>query len=138
MDDGRIPKDVLYGELANGARARGRPTLRYKDTYKRVMRDAKININAWEGLPEDRRTWKSAVQSGVEETEADRMEQLVQKRAKRKEISSSSTATGFVCCTCSRDCHSLAYTATPESATLELPCAAIVFRDGGRPAYVLL
>ena len=57
-------------------------------------------------LAEDRRAWKSAVRSGVEGTEADRMEQLVQKRAKRKESTSSSTATGFVCSTCSRDCHS--------------------------------
>ncbi len=34
------------------------------------------------------------------------MEQLVQKRAKQKESISSSTATEFVCSTCSRDCHS--------------------------------
>ncbi len=28
----------------------------------------------------------------------------------------------------------LSYTVTPQSATLQLPCAAIVFRDGRRPA----
>ena len=43
------------------------------------MGDAKININAWESLTEDRKAWKSAVRSGVEGDEADRMEQLVQK-----------------------------------------------------------
>ncbi len=32
----------------------------------------------------------------------------------------------------------LAYTATPESATLELPCAAIVFRDRMRPTVMYL
>ncbi|KAJ7324884.1 hypothetical protein JRQ81_017904, partial [Phrynocephalus forsythii] len=31
MDDGRIPKDLLYGELIKGKRPRGRPQLRYKD-----------------------------------------------------------------------------------------------------------
>ncbi len=51
MNDGRIPKDPLYDELTNGARARGRPTLHYKDTCKRDMRG--ININAWESLAED-------------------------------------------------------------------------------------
>ncbi len=37
--------DLLYSKLANGARAWGRPTLRYKDTCKRDMRDVNININ---------------------------------------------------------------------------------------------
>ena len=32
MDDGRIPKDILYGELATGTRPTGRPALRLK-TY---------------------------------------------------------------------------------------------------------
>ena len=104
MDD-ETCENLLYGELANGARARGRSTLHYKDTCKRDMRDVKLNINAWQSLAEDGRAWKSAARSGVEGAEADRIEQLVQKRAKRKESSSSSTAAGFVCSACSRDCH---------------------------------
>ena len=31
MEDGRIPKDILYGEMALGRRTTGRPHLRYKD-----------------------------------------------------------------------------------------------------------
>lgn len=38
MDDGRIPKHILYGELATGSRRTGRPILRYKDTCKRDMK----------------------------------------------------------------------------------------------------
>ena len=34
MKDGRIPKDLLYGELSEGLRPRGRPRLRFKDTCK--------------------------------------------------------------------------------------------------------
>ncbi|KAI8493861.1 hypothetical protein Bbelb_282080 [Branchiostoma belcheri] len=37
--DGRIPKDLLYSELANGTIAHGRPHLRYKDAIKRDMKD---------------------------------------------------------------------------------------------------
>ena len=38
MEDGRIPKDILYGELATGQRNTGRPHLRFKDVCKRDMR----------------------------------------------------------------------------------------------------
>ena len=38
MDDGRIPKNLLYGELASGSRSQGRLRLRYKDTCKRDMK----------------------------------------------------------------------------------------------------
>ena len=37
MEDGRIPKDILYGELASARRSKGHPQLRYKDVCKRDM-----------------------------------------------------------------------------------------------------
>jgi len=37
MEDGRLPKDVLYGEFYNAPRSSGRPKLRYKDVIKRDM-----------------------------------------------------------------------------------------------------
>ena len=43
MEDGRIPKDILYGQLAVGKRPRGRPQLRYKDVCKRDMRGLEID-----------------------------------------------------------------------------------------------
>ncbi len=103
------------------------------------MRDAKININSWESLTEDSKAWKSAVWSRVEGAESDRMEQLLQKRTKRKETSSSSNVTGFVLCPAPETATpALAYMATPGSATLELPCAAINFRDGRWQMTVML
>ena len=42
-EDGRIPKDILYGQLAVGKRPRGRPQLRYKDVCKRDMRALEID-----------------------------------------------------------------------------------------------
>ena len=32
MEDGRIPKDLLYGELSSGSRPTGKPLFRFKDT----------------------------------------------------------------------------------------------------------
>ena len=43
MEDGRLPKDVLYGELATGARPIGPPKLRFKDVCKVDMKTAKIS-----------------------------------------------------------------------------------------------
>ena len=106
MDDGRIPKDLLYGELADGARSRGRPSLRFKDSCKRDMRSAGIDIETWERLAEDRGAWKSAVQGGVEQAEAERSNRAKQRRAERKASSTDPAASVFVCPTCSRDCHS--------------------------------
>ena len=38
MEDGQIPKDVLYGKLASGKRSVGRPQLRYKAVCKRDLK----------------------------------------------------------------------------------------------------
>ena len=46
MEEGRIPKDILYGELAMGQRSTGRPRLRFKDVFKRDMRALDINTES--------------------------------------------------------------------------------------------
>ena len=40
MDDGRIPKDRLYGELVQGKRPTGRSQLRFKDVCKRDLKES--------------------------------------------------------------------------------------------------
>ena len=45
MDDDRIPKDMLYGELRQGSRPVSR--LRFKDVCKRDMKQAEIDPNTW-------------------------------------------------------------------------------------------
>ena len=56
MPDGRIPKDLLYGELATG-----RPQLRYRDVVKRDMKAVGIDTETWENLAADRSQWRGAV-----------------------------------------------------------------------------
>ena len=61
MEDGRIPKDILYGELASGRRSKGCPQLRYKDVCKRDMKATDINTDSWEDLAADRMMWRSTL-----------------------------------------------------------------------------
>ena len=53
MEDSRIPKQLLYSELADGSRKRGRPKLRYKDTLKASLKDCHIDPETWEQSASD-------------------------------------------------------------------------------------
>ena len=54
MDDARLPKLLLYGELANAPRKQGRPRLRFKDVIKRDLKYFSINLDNWEALASER------------------------------------------------------------------------------------
>ena len=51
MEDGRIPKDILSGELATGQRSIGRPHLRFKDVCNRDVRALDIDTEPFMGRP---------------------------------------------------------------------------------------
>ena len=104
MQSGRIPKDVLYSELATGKRSVGRPCLRYVDICKRDMKVANIDIQNWENLAEDRSMWRAIVKEGSLRAEEQTRAEAVGKRARRKARQHCPTA--FVCVSCRRDCHS--------------------------------
>ena len=69
MDPGRIPKDLLYGELAEGSRPVGRPRLRYKDICKRDMKLSGIDVSKWESYADDSTKWRTTVREGVNRAE---------------------------------------------------------------------
>ncbi len=107
MEDGRIPKDILYGELAMGRRNTGRPHLRYKDVYIRDMKAVDIDTMSWEGLAADRTEWRSALKQHLERGEEKLMAAAADKRTRRREDSSSiRPETTHRCDVCNKDCHS--------------------------------
>ena len=61
MEDNRIPKTVLFSELASGTRARGRPRLRFLDVIKRDLHAFNISKEGWETKANDRAAWKAAL-----------------------------------------------------------------------------
>ena len=109
MEDGRLPKDVLYGQLTSGSRAVGRPMLRFKDVCKRDMRSADIDPETWEETAADRSAWRQAVRSGVERAEAKRDQQWRDRRERQRAHAASqytAPSSPHICSNCHRDCHS--------------------------------
>ena len=115
MPDGRIPKDILYGELEEGKRQCGRPKLRFRDVCKRDLRSLGIDEVSWEETASDRSAWKNSVKTGIESSEAKRAVKWEEKRERKKKRSSvansdvddgTTSCTLFTCSLCGRICHS--------------------------------
>ena len=106
MDKGRIPKDLLYGELAEGTQPLGRLRLSFKDVCKRNMKPYHIDTNIW-GLCRRPATWQLLVRQGTKRSEKERKEAAMEKRGKRTERQQQlQQASLFVCSHSTRDCHS--------------------------------
>ncbi|KAL7865388.1 hypothetical protein SRHO_G00106350 [Serrasalmus rhombeus] len=69
MEDGRIPKDIFYGELASGKRPQGRPQLRYKDVCKCNMKALDINTEIWEDTAANRSNWRCLLKKPLKTAE---------------------------------------------------------------------
>ena len=108
MEDGRLPKNVLCGELTSGSRPVGRPMLRYKDVCKRDMKSAEINPDSWEAVAADRSNWRHMVCTGVRRAEARREElwQDKRERLRARAASAPSQPTSYPSSNCNKDCLS--------------------------------
>ena len=86
MNDDRLPKIVLYGELWYATRNFGRPHLRYMDCTKRHLHAADINKRHWEEIVHDRSAWRTAVEKGAAKTETKRAIDAEIKRQSQKRL----------------------------------------------------
>lgn len=84
MEDGRIPKDILYRELSAETRTTGRPILRFKDIVKRDMKALNINRQSWEDPTADRSKWKGTLTEQLQSSEKNMMRASEGKQAHRK------------------------------------------------------
>ena len=108
MNDGRIPKDVLYRELTTGHLSVGRPALRFKDICRRDLKLTDIDVDNWEVLADDLSRWRHATREGVkrgEEKRHQQMEDWRQCRKQRKQMQAFDLHSSFVCSTCGGDCQ---------------------------------
>ena len=110
MEDGRIPKDLLYGELESGSRPVGRPKLRFKDVCKRDMLTTGLPAGNWESHAADRGEWRSvcsrALQVGETKLKAEADERRAKRKTAVKKTASAPAASDYICSRCDRICRS--------------------------------
>ena len=107
MADGRIPKDLLYGELVQGNRPRGRPRLRYKDICKRDLKALGIDLNRWETLTSECSAWRQALHHGHCQFEETLIQQAeVKRKSQKQQKQGAGQGSDWICLQCGRDCHS--------------------------------
>ena len=105
MKVGRIPKDLLYGELATGKRPTGRPQLRFKDVCKRDLQALGINTDSWEVTATD--DWRHTVKVGLSQYEETQRVKAEEKRHHKKTVClASRPTTAFTYSKCGRNYHS--------------------------------
>ena len=110
MDTNRVPRNLLYGQLATGTRPLGHPMLRYRDVCKRDMISCDIDAGKWEKTADDRTKWHSVVRSGMDVSESKRSVLAAEKKARREQaapaLPSDNAGIALECEKCGRACLS--------------------------------
>ena len=76
MEECRMPRRLMYGELQAGKRNQSRLKLRYKDTVKANLQWCHINLRDLEGYAMDRPKWRGSVHRAVANFEEARCQKL--------------------------------------------------------------
>ena len=107
MEDGRLPKYILYGQITSGARPVGRQALRFKDACKRDMKACDISPKRCEAVAEDRTAWRQATRRSIERADEKKRQHAAETRMRRKQKAALPPLSScFVCFGCGKDCHS--------------------------------
>ena len=112
IDDNRIPKQLLYGEVNIGKRKACKPKLRFKDRLKNMIKLTNLSVDNWEVDALDRSQWHNKVSEGISTFESNRISNASFKRAIRKGEdvvpNRNNPLVGFKFQTCGKPCLSLA------------------------------
>ena len=106
MENHRLPKIALYGELSTGRRNVGTPKKRYKDLLKSSFSNFGINNTEWPKLASDRDAWKAAINAGAIAFNEKNILTAMEKRKDRKSKTASCPNVAFSCVKCGRVCAS--------------------------------
>ena len=108
MEDHRLPKITLFGELSSGQRNRGAPKKRYKDTLKKSLHAGDISVAEWSDLAQNREIWRQKITKAATTFETTRRNSLEEKRKQRKQRAATTPDPEhtFPCSHCNRPCRS--------------------------------
>ena len=108
MEDHRLPKIVMFGELSSGHRERGAPKKRFKDSLRKSLTACNIDHSQWSDLAADRVAWRYTILQAAAQFEVDRKNSFKEKRQRRKARAASTITPNisFPCSHCSRPCLS--------------------------------
>ena len=106
MENTRLPKIMLYGQLEKYPRPEGRPLLRYKDKLKSNINTLKLGERDWERLCLERSQWRASCHQSISNFETRRLQSMVVDRHNRKCAQQGSVGTMFVCSICDKRCKS--------------------------------
>ena len=132
MDDTRLPKQLLYGELSEGQRSAGGQMRRYKDIVKKTLRACHMEPTSLEDQASDRQQWRTLTKSGLAVFEEDRIRWLNERR-ERRHRETLPTGPDHPCPECGRRCGSrigLVSHLRAHQRRREAEQAAIVGHDG--------
>ena len=123
LDDDRIPKQLLYGELSVGSRPQHKLKKRFKDCVKNSLALCKIDDPDWEMVACDRNRWRKMVYSGSRCFQDNANIWAKTKRAARKGDNIDQDLSQFVCKECGRVCLSSAGLTSHRRSHAERPLA---------------
>ena len=105
MDEDRLPKQLLYGELAEGRRSAGGQLRRYKDIAKRTLKACHMQPECLEGQASDRQQWRTLTRAGLALFDEDRTRWLNERR-ERRHRENQPTGPDYPCPECGQRCGS--------------------------------
>ena len=80
MDDGRLTRQLFYGEMWEGKRSALKPKKIFKDTIKYYLKQSGLPVDQWEKMASDRSKWRKLIHESVESFDNSRMQYSAYKR----------------------------------------------------------
>ena len=133
MVDTRLPKAIMYGELADGTRSVGDQKLRYKDVLKRNLKVAEGPVDNWEERTQDRLRYRDLTRLAIVRVEESRGRAYVAARERRHDLPNPANA--LQCPHCNKLCRGRAGHKS-KTSSVGLRCFSTILRRNRREPYI--